>query len=244
MYLRRIFVALLILSGWLVASEVTFAADVDIEKFQYNEKGITSFDMKDYEDALVYCEDALDANPDDAIAWNGLGYIANYQKDYDMAIRYCSKAIAIDPNYAAPYNNLGFAYDELGIFDKAIECYKKALELDPKDAKDIDMCDVMGRLQRNSQSLAYLLDMAEQVADCMNREFVDLFQAQDKADQERADGKMGRWKKLYYAEQQRESDRKYREKQKAEAEAAAKAEEEKPKETRGRKKSKTLKTED
>lgn len=116
--------------------------------------------------------------------------------------------------------------------------------IDPKDAKDIDMCDVMGRLQRNSRSLAYLLDMAAQVADCMNREFVDLFQAQDNADQELADAKMGRWKEFYYAEQQREYDRKYREKLKAEAEAAAKAEEEKPKETRGRKKSKTLKTED
>lgn len=117
--------------------------------------------------------------------------------------------------------------------------------IDPKDAKDIDMCDMMERLQRNSRSLAYLLDMAAQVAECMNSQFVNIFQAQDIADQERADSKMERLKELYYAEQRKESDRKYREKQKAEAEAAAKAEEEnKPKETRGRKKSKTLKTED
>ena len=101
--------------------------------------------------------------------------------------------------------------------------------IDPKDAKDIDMCDVMERLQRNSRSLSYLLDMAAQVADCMNREFVDLFQAQDIAEQESADAKMDRWKEQYYAEQRKESDRKYREKQKAEAEAAAKAEEAKPK---------------
>lgn len=86
--------------------------------------------------------------------------------------------------------------------------------LDPKDAKDIDMCDTLERLQRNSRSLRYLLDMAAQVADCMNQEFVDLFQAQDNADQERADSKMDRWKELYYAEQQREYDRKYREKSK------------------------------
>lgn len=117
--------------------------------------------------------------------------------------------------------------------------------LDPKDAKDIDMCDVLGRLQRNSRSLDFLLDMAAQVAECMNNQFVSIFQAQDNAEQQRVDAKMGRWKELYYAEQQREYDRKYREKLKAEAEAAAKAEEEKPKETRGRKKSKkTLKTED
>lgn len=116
--------------------------------------------------------------------------------------------------------------------------------LDPKDTKDIDMCDVMERLQRNSRSLAYLLDMAAQVAECMNSQFVNLFQAQDCMEQQRSDAKMDRWKEQYYAEQRKESDRKYREKQKAEAEAAAKAEEEKPKETRGRKKSKTLKTED
>ena len=116
--------------------------------------------------------------------------------------------------------------------------------IEPKNAEDIDMCYVMERLQRNSRSLSYLLDMAAEVADCMNREFVDLFQAQDCMEQQRSDAKMGRWKEFYYAEQQREYDRKYREKQKAEAEAAAKAEEEKPKETRGRKKSKTLKTED
>lgn len=115
--------------------------------------------------------------------------------------------------------------------------------LDPKDAKDIDMCDVLERLQRNSHSLTYLLDMAAQVAECMNSQFVNIFQAQDIADQERADSKMDRWKELYYAEQRKESDRKYREKQKAEADAAAKVEEEKPQET-GRKKSKTLKTED
>ena len=83
----------------------------------------------------------------------------------------------------------------------------------PRMAHDIAMEDVVERLQRNSRAYAYLLSLAADVAEHMNREICAIFQAQDAHDQENADSKMDRWKDLYYAQHKKEANERYRAKQ-------------------------------
>lgn len=86
----------------------------------------------DYNGAIKLHTEAIELNPDNALAYYGRAYAYDDLKNYQQAIEDCTKAIQFNsPRLVDAYNNRGEAYRKSGNYTKAIEDYNKALELNP-----------------------------------------------------------------------------------------------------------------
>lgn len=74
---------------------------------------------------------ALEVNPRDTRAINGLAVIYLRQKNYDEAIRLFGILASDKPNDAQFQSNLGAAYMEKGLLDEAIARFNSAIEVGP-----------------------------------------------------------------------------------------------------------------
>ena len=73
----------------------------------------------------------LQANPNQPIALNLLGVIAQQVGKNDIAADLITKAITIKPDYAEAHYNLGIALQALGKIDGAGERFSKAIAIKP-----------------------------------------------------------------------------------------------------------------
>ena len=74
-----------------------------------------------YAKASDLLKDAVKANPDDANAWNWLGYSYRKQQKYDEAQKNYREALRLDPNHKGAHEYLGELYVEIGDIKKAEE---------------------------------------------------------------------------------------------------------------------------
>src|SRR3989454_7333276 len=74
---------------------------------------------------------ALESDPDSAVARSKLGVALAQQGRLDEAIAEVSKALSLRPTYAPAYSNLGNAYREKGMLPEALVAYERALAVDP-----------------------------------------------------------------------------------------------------------------
>ncbi|MBR3498505.1 MAG: tetratricopeptide repeat protein [Selenomonadaceae bacterium] len=109
------------------------------KKFLSNQKVDAAqklFDKGDYDGAIKLCNEAIELDSDNALAWGLLGIACGRLGQYERAIVDFNKAIKLNPNDDIAYNNRGVAYSKLGnkyslvdrIFDVKSEDYYKSLE--------------------------------------------------------------------------------------------------------------------
>ncbi|KAB2881349.1 tetratricopeptide repeat protein [bacterium] len=96
----------------------------------YN-KGVNEYYAKNYADAIVSFNKAIEANPQYSEAYNYLGLVADNQGDNNQAIYYYKKAFEIKPTDAVVANNLGIVYAVKKEYDNARWYTNKSIELNP-----------------------------------------------------------------------------------------------------------------
>ena len=84
--------------------------------------------------ALQYFQKATETDPDDSLAWNGLGYCHAGLKNHDAAIAAYQQAIKTNPADETAYFNLANYYVELGRFTEAVDAYKSVIQIKPEMA--------------------------------------------------------------------------------------------------------------
>lgn len=89
---------------------------------------------KDYRNALIFFNKAIDIEPGEATFYNSRGFTYECIKDYNNAIADYTKALTLKSDYAVAYNNRGHAYNEMNLYDNAIKDFKQAIEADSKMA--------------------------------------------------------------------------------------------------------------
>ncbi len=87
------------------------------------------------EQAIADYTEAIELDPDNAMAYNNRGLVYYNLGDLEQAIRDYTKAIELDSKFALAYSNRGFAYYHSGDLEQAISDFNKAIELDPGDAE-------------------------------------------------------------------------------------------------------------
>ena len=100
----------------------------------YYNRGIAYFNKGDFDRAIVDFSEAIELNPDDAVAYNNRGGIYYLKEEYESAIADFSKAIELNPGYAIAYNNRGVAYYLKKEYESAIVDFSEAIELNPNYA--------------------------------------------------------------------------------------------------------------
>ncbi len=106
----------------------------DTKKHLYNimDKAYISYQIKEYDKVIIYCDLINDIDPGYVHAYNNRGLVLYHKKEYDKAIANYNKAIELDPEYVIAYNNRGRVFYYKKEYDKAIADYNKAIELDPE----------------------------------------------------------------------------------------------------------------
>lgn len=89
------------------------------------------FEQDDLEQAIAEYTQAIELDPNYALAYYNLGVAHNDLGELEEAIADYSQVIEIDPTYAEAYNNRGHVYYQLGDYETAITDYNQALKLDP-----------------------------------------------------------------------------------------------------------------
>ncbi|NER26918.1 MAG: tetratricopeptide repeat protein, partial [Symploca sp. SIO1C4] len=104
-------------------------------------------------------QQAIQLNPNDAVAYYNLGIALRQQGKLDEEIDSYQQAIQLNPNYANAYNNLGVALSEQGKLDQAIDSYQQAIKLNPNDA---DAYNNLGIALRQQGKLDQAIDSYQQ----------------------------------------------------------------------------------
>jgi type IV pilus assembly protein PilF len=94
----------------------------------HRQLGISYLNDNNIQPAFVEFQKALELNPTDKEALNGIGVI-NLMKleDYPRAIEYFQRALKVDKSFAEASNNMGGAYEKMGKYDEAVSSYKVAI---------------------------------------------------------------------------------------------------------------------
>ena len=104
-------------------------------------------------------DDALARQPDDYLAWTGLGIVQLKQGQNQQALESFLKAGVLEPRFARAQLYVGVAYYQLGNRNRALESVRKAAELDQKDPLPYVM---LGLMHSDALELRAAVDDARQ----------------------------------------------------------------------------------
>jgi hypothetical protein len=103
------------------------ALDPDFPRARYN-LGVALGDAEHYEDARACLTQVIEAEHENAEAYNSLGYLASRQRDPEKAIGYYERAIELQSNYAQAHYNLGMNLLQIGDYAQGFaECEWRSL---------------------------------------------------------------------------------------------------------------------
>jgi tetratricopeptide (TPR) repeat protein len=104
---------------------------LEMEAWEYNNKGLSLYNVGLVDDAIREYRKALRLKPDLAIVHNNLGIALSDKGTIEGAIHEYKVALRLDPALAIAHNNLGTALKASGSTDAAIAEYREALRLKP-----------------------------------------------------------------------------------------------------------------
>ncbi len=125
----------------------------------YYDLGMSSYQAKNYSEAIANFHKALKINPNEPKIWNALGITYTEVKEYIKAEESFKNALRLDPNYSEARMNLGILYMRQGKYNFALEYLEQAAddELFPK--KHIayyNLAKVYKALGENKEYIYYL----------------------------------------------------------------------------------------
>lgn len=97
---------------------------------------------KDYAGAEAMLEKAVKVSPDNADAWNLLGFATRKQGKKDIAEAHYTKALSLNSSHKGALEYMGMLYIETGRFEQARENLKKL------DVACLFGCDEFDRLEK------------------------------------------------------------------------------------------------
>ena len=103
--------------------------------YVYNNRGLAYAFKGEYDRAIEDFDQAIELQPDLAVAYNNRGNAYVNKEEYDRAIADFDQAIELQPDFAAAYYNRGNAYAGKGELDRAIADFDQAIELQPDYAE-------------------------------------------------------------------------------------------------------------
>src|SRR5262249_24978364 len=119
------------------------------------------------ERALQIFTDLLAIDPNNAGAYNSIGYYYGYRGDYDKAIENLKKYQFLAPDQANPYDSLGENQAYAGHYDEAITNLNRALAIKP----DLDFAyEHLGVASEGKGDFATAVANYEKAAETSSRE--------------------------------------------------------------------------
>ena len=142
---------------------------LEMGAWEYNNKGLSLYNVGLVDDAIREYRKALRLKPDLAIVHNNLGIALSEKGINEGAIHEYTEALRLDPSLAIAHNNLGTALKASGAMDEAIFEYLEALRLNPSYAEAYNNLglartatgDLEGAMSEYSEAMRLRPDFAE-----------------------------------------------------------------------------------
>ena len=100
--------------------------------------------QQEYENCVNYYEKALDIEPENVTALNGLGYVlACLNKDLTRALMLSKRALDMSAQSIACLDTVGWVYYKLGLYEEAQSFLKKALSIDSSNEEVVEHLKVV-----------------------------------------------------------------------------------------------------
>ena len=113
--------------------ELIDQGDLEVKARLWGEIGDLFLAGKEYEEAIVSYDKAVQINPDYSTAWFNRGYaLMNLGRD-EEALASFDKALQIEPDYYQAWNNRGVVLGNLGRYEEALVFYDEAVQINPDD---------------------------------------------------------------------------------------------------------------
>ena len=122
--------------------------------------GTALMKAKDFENAILPLQNALNKQPKNLGTLNSLGTCYMATGKMDLAIQTYEKALEINPKASMAYFNIGSAYQILQNHEKAIEYLKKAIEIDEDESFLVAIAMSEIKLNRYENALKYYKHLA------------------------------------------------------------------------------------
>lgn len=128
-------------------------------------------DGSDYNNAIKYCEKALDVAPYNEKLWFKLGWLHRYSDNYKDAINAFDYATSINAKAYDAWHAMGDCYVKLENYVRACECYLKVLGKKDVGVKDYnlvaDMCNYCDLYENARKYYNKSLDIDEDNAEAL-----------------------------------------------------------------------------
>lgn len=106
--------------------EIKVMNDLEAILNYHREIAVRKSDDGQFYEAIDNYQTIVKVNPENIVAYNGLGIVYLKQSEYKQAITEFEKILEINPKYQPAYNNLGVAYFHLSELDEAIKYFDLA----------------------------------------------------------------------------------------------------------------------
>ena len=113
-----------------------------------NNKGITTFRLKDYDKAVIYFKQAVQADLKFAVTHYNLGCVYLEMEEYRKAISAFSDAVAVNRKFKGAYYNLGLAHLGKGAHKQAKSSIELALRIDKNYQRARNLLTAIENAQR------------------------------------------------------------------------------------------------
>lgn len=116
----------------IVASLILSCAPTAVKKEEgkswqfYYDLGMSSYQARNYSEAIANFHRAIKINPQEPKIWNALGIAYMEVKEYEKAENSFKKALQLNPNYSEARMNLGILYMKQGRYELALQYLKAA----------------------------------------------------------------------------------------------------------------------
>jgi tetratricopeptide (TPR) repeat protein len=101
--------------------------------YPWNIMGSIYFDLKQYRNAHVSFQKAVDLQPGFLLAYTNMGFVSLYMEDYDGATAYFQKVIKMNPDGAKARIGLALVHEIQGKYSQALEELRKATKANPNN---------------------------------------------------------------------------------------------------------------
>ena len=105
-----------------------------------------------YEQSVALLEKALTAAPNDAAAYNELGYAYAELRDYPKATAAMERYVALMPEEPNPYDSYGEILRMAGKFDAALDQYRKSIHIDPNFGSELGVADTYALMGKEEEA--------------------------------------------------------------------------------------------
>jgi len=97
----------------------------------YKKMGKIALELKDYPQAIINCQKAIELDPFDVASYNHLGLTFKALGKFDEAIKNYRQALEVKPDSADVYTNMGGTFVMQGKKNAAVDCFLRALQIKP-----------------------------------------------------------------------------------------------------------------